>query len=80
MAQATEKEEKLTTISARNVTRKTKRDFLKVLKKEKVGGQSDFINWCVDLANSPLSKEFFEALRNLNARLENGEIHTGTRG
>lgn len=78
MAQATEKVEKRTTISARNVEPRTKKKFLKVLKIEKVGGQSDFINWNVELATSPLAAEYFEALRNFQKRLKYEELHTGT--
>lgn len=79
MAQAVEKSEKLVQVSARNVKKTVKKKFLDVLDSEKVGGQSEFINWHIELATSSIREEYFNLMRELTKKLKDEKIHTPTR-
>ncbi|WP_375560637.1 hypothetical protein ACE193_23570 [Bernardetia sp. OM2101] len=52
----------LTSIGARNINRKLKIDFLRVLEEEKIGHQSDFFVWTMQVAIEH-QNEFFNFLR-----------------
>ncbi|WP_291727838.1 hypothetical protein [Bernardetia sp.] len=51
-----------TSIGARNISRQLKKDFLKVLEEEKIGHQSDFFVWTMQIAIEH-QNEFFNFLR-----------------
>lgn len=74
MQNTTTNDEKLVTVGSRNVPTKTKVKFKKLLLEEKVGQQSIFLLWIIELFVAR-PKQFVQMCRDLEKEIEEEKLN-----